>query len=146
MCFLQHFSAVASQETESWFFWVFAGATPPMCFVPICQEASQARRFCHSRIRAQVKGKDLQNEDTNHQVSHHLLRDCLLAKNMKEHSSLHYSWNSQDKLLMILSCLNAKHVSKISTSCVLTQEIDWNFQSVGYKTISLLLKLKPLLY
>lgn len=46
----------------------------------------------------------------------------------------------------ILSCLNAKHVSKISTSCVLTQEIDWNFQSIGYKTISLLLKLKPLLY
>ena len=28
ICFLQHFSAVASQETKPRFFWVFAGATP----------------------------------------------------------------------------------------------------------------------
>lgn len=52
---MQHFSAGASQENDSRFFWVFAGATPPMCFGPICQEVSQARRAVPAKIEPESR-------------------------------------------------------------------------------------------
>ena len=56
MCFLQHFSAVASQETKPWFFWVFAGATPP-CAVNLFARNCLRQRGLSQRKQSLSQGK-----------------------------------------------------------------------------------------
>lgn len=107
------------------------------CAVPVCQEASQAKKVPnHSKNRAQVKGQGLQNEGTNHQVLHHLHMECSASREHEEALFFTLFMEFIRQLLRILSCFRAKHVSKISISFVLTQQIDWNFQSIKCKTVS----------
>lgn len=106
------------------------------CALSLFARKHLRREGCHSQNRARVKGEGLQNEATSHQVLHHLLMDGPAGQEHEEALFFTLFTEFMGQLLRTRSCLNAKHVSKMSIRFVLTQEIAWNFQPVRCKAIS----------
>lgn len=127
-------SYLLPQKTESWFVWIFAGATPPMRRAPLCQEASRTRRAVTAQTPSRGKGpSELRACSTSApapakgELCWPRARRCVLPYIAME-------FTGQLLTVPLVSMLNI--FFKKSISLVLTREIDWNFQSTRRKTLS----------
>lgn len=133
----QHFLALLPKKLNHGFFWVCTNATPSMGFVPICQVASQARRAVTAKT-AQPRERAFRERLQTTRCSATSKWLALLARVQKMHPSIFTLFMEFTRwMLTILYCFNAKHVSKISISFALTQEIGWgNFPSQAIEAYS----------
>ena len=133
MCFLQDLSAAASQVTG------FAGpslVSPLQCAVSFSARKALGQGGLLLQKQSPNQEKRPSKGGSNHQAGRHLYVDCSASKDLEEAFFWTLFREVTRQLHLILSCFNAKHDSKISISFVLTEEIDWNFQSVRCKADS----------